>query len=121
MIKNIPLIVFLSLGVAFSSFADDSDRIDHLEKEVQELKFRISKLESLHSNPSADQEVVTSGEGWKSITNWRKLTTDMGYDDVEKILGSPERMKGGVVAYWFYENGGKVTFVSGRLHSWEEP
>lgn len=41
--------------------------------EQQEAK--KSKLESLVSNPSDNQELVMSGEGWKSVANWRKLTT----------------------------------------------
>jgi uncharacterized membrane protein len=34
MIKTITIIAILSLGVTFNSYADDSDRIDQLEKEA---------------------------------------------------------------------------------------
>jgi hypothetical protein len=121
MIKTITIIVFLSLGIAFNSYADDSDRIDQLEKEVQELKVRISKIESLLSNPNAAQEVVTSSEGYKSIANWRKLTTDMGYSDVRKILGEPQRVDGGSIAEWYYPNGGTVIFLRDKAWKWREP
>ena len=77
MIKIISIVGFLLLAVAFNANAQVMDRIDHLEKEVQEIKLRLSKLESLLSNPSKVNEPVTSGEGWKSVMNWRKLTTDM--------------------------------------------
>ena len=121
MVKTITIIGFLSLLVAFNSYANDSDRIDQLEKEIQELNLRISKLESLLSNPSAAQEVVMSGEGWKSITNWRKLATDMSPSDVRKILGEPHQLDGGEVATWYYQNGGTVHFILGKVNSWTEP
>ena len=121
MIKTITIIAFLSLGVAFNSYADDSDRIDQLEKEVQELKLRISKLESLLSKTNEEQVLVNPGDGWKSVSNWRKLATDMSYDEVRNILGEPHRIDGGGVAHWYYQNGGRATFVSNRLQSWQEP
>jgi hypothetical protein len=121
MIKTITIIGILSLFIAFNSYADDSDRIDKLEKEVQELKLRISKLESLLINPGAAQEVVTSGDGWKSIANWRKLTTGMGPSDVRKILGEPQRVHGGNIAVWYYQNGGTVDFFLGKVDQWREP
>ena len=121
MIKTITIIGFLSLFIAFNSYADDSDRIDQLEKEVQELKLRILNLESLLSNQAAAQDVVTSGDGWKSIANWRKLTTGMDPSDVRKILGEPQRVDGGDLAYWHYQNGGVVTFFNGKVRRWREP
>lgn len=60
-------------------------------------------------------------EGWKILNNWRKLTTNMGYDDVRKILGEPDRINGGSVARWYYKNGGEATFISNKLDSWKEP
>ena len=121
MIKTIIIIAFLSLGIAFNSYADDSDRIDQLEKEVQVLKQRISKLESLLSNTSEEQVLVNPGNGWKSVSNWRKLTTDMSYDEVRNILGEPHKVDGGVLASWYYQNGGVVTFFQGKVRRWSEP
>ena len=121
MVKTIIIIGFLSLSVAFNSYAHDSNRIDQLEKEMQEIKLRLSKLESLLSNPSNAQKPVTSGEGWKSVMNWRKLTTDMSTSDVQKILGEPDRVDGGTIATWYYQNGGRITFFMGKAHEWMEP
>jgi hypothetical protein len=121
MIKTISIIVFLSLSITFNSYADDSDRIDQLEKEVQELKLRISKLESFLSNSNATQEAVTSIEGYRSIAKWRKLTTDMDYSEVREILGEPQRIDGGTIARWYYPNGGTVTFQSNKAWQWSEP
>jgi hypothetical protein len=92
-----------------------------MEKEVQELRARISKLESLLSNPGSSQELMTSGDGWKSVANWRKLTTDMSLSDVRRTLGEPEHIDGGAVARWYYPNGGRVTFISERASQWVEP
>jgi hypothetical protein len=121
MVKTIIIIGLLSFAVPFNSYANDSDRIDQLEKEIQETKLRLLKLESLLSNPSNAQKPVTSGEGWKSIMNWRKLTTDMSTSDVQKILGEPHRVDGGTVAMWYYQNGGRIMFMSGKVSSWTEP
>jgi hypothetical protein len=121
MIKTFVIVGFLSLAVAFNANAHDSDRIDQLEKEIHELKLRISKLESLLSNPRSVQEVVPSGEGWKNVANWRKLSTDMNTSDVKKILGEPHRLDGGDIATWYYKNGGRVNFYKGKVDHWTEP
>lgn len=121
MVKTITFIGFLLLAVAFNANAHDSDRIDRLEKEIQEIKLRQSNLESLLSNPSKAQELVTSSDGWKSVINWRKLTTGMNPNDVRQILGEPHRLDGGGIAIWYYQNGGRITFMEGKVHQWQEP
>jgi len=121
MIKAIIVSAFLSLGLASSSHAQDGDRITQLEKEVQELKLRLSKLESLVGNQSKFQEPVTSGEPWKAIANWRKLTVGMSTSDVRTILGEPQRIDGGAFQAWSYENHGIVSFAEGKVRSWNEP
>lgn len=121
MAKKIVIIGFLLLGVAFNASANDSDRIDKLEKQIQEINLRLSKLESLLSNPSKAQERVTPSEGWKSVSNWRKLQTGMSTSDVRSILGAPERVKGGLITLWYYPHEGKVTFTDGKVFQWKEP
>jgi hypothetical protein len=121
MVKTITFIGFLLLAVAFNANAHDSDRIDQLEIEIQEIKLRLSKLESLLSNPSKAEELVTSSEGWKSVMNWRKLTTDMSTSDVQKILGAPHRVDGGRFTIWHYQNDGRVNFYEGKVDRWTEP
>lgn len=87
----------------------------------------IKQKESGSSNPpfinseGDSDKTVVSDEGWKSVSNWRKLKSGMGYDEVRKILGEPHRIEGGIVARWSYQNGSKATFVSDELQSWEEP
>lgn len=121
MLKAITFIGFLALSVALNVHADDSARIDRLEKQVQELKVRLSDLESQLNDQDEVQEFVANGDGWKSLANWRKLTTAMGYDDVERILGTPERVDGGNLARWYYPNRAEVVFMRGKVDSWSEP
>jgi len=121
MVKTIIFIGLLSLVVSFNSNAHDSDELDELEKEMQEIKHRLSELESLLNNPRNAPKAVISAEGWKSVSNWRKLTTDMSYDEVRKILGEPHRIDGGSVARWYYQNGSNAVFIGNQLHSWKEP
>lgn len=121
MVKTISFIAFLSLAVAFNANAHDSDRINQLEKEIQEIKFRLSKLESFPSNPSNAQEPATSVDGWKSVLNWRKLAQGMSTSDVRRILGEPHTVDGGSLVHWQYQNGGRITFFDGRVERWNEP
>lgn len=120
MIKPI-IIGLLLLSVVFNVNAEDSERIQQLEQEIQEIKLRLSKLETLPDNLDAPQEVEISSDGWKSIANWRKLTTKMEATDAENILGEPNRIDGGSFTHWHYQNGGKVTLYEGTVYQWTEP
>ena len=111
---------FLLLLISCNSSAHDSERIDKMDKEIQDLKFRFLELETLlERSVSKDKLLLT--DGWKSIVNWRKLTTKMTPDDVQKILDAPHRVDGGNVTFWYYQNGGNVTFMFGKVRSWSEP
>ncbi len=52
--------------------ASDSDRITQLEKEVQELKTRLSTLESPLNKAVIQKSTVTS-EGWKNLVRLRMV------------------------------------------------
>ncbi len=98
MLRTISIFVFISLAFAFNANAQDGNRVAQMEREIREIKLRLSKLESLLSNPGNAQEPVTSPDGWKSVMNWRKLYKDMSASDVQKILGEPHRVDGGNLA-----------------------
>lgn len=121
MVKKIIIIGLLSLVVSSNSNAQDTVRMNQLEKQIQELKLRISTLESILMSPSPDQEIEPSSEGWKSVFNWRKLSPNMDSNDVKRILGKPHRVNGGARATWYYQNDGRIVFFKGKVYSWNEP
>lgn len=110
----------LLLTFTLNSFGSDSVRITQLEKEVQELKLRLSKLEGPQTITNQQQRTIVSGEGWKSLANWRSLKNGMSYDEVRSILGEPTRIDGGNLAYWHYSNGAFVSFFRDKVNRWEE-
>lgn len=115
------LVISLSL-IAVNSFANDSDRIAQLEKDVQELKVRLSNLETPQSKPSLNQKPVASSDGWRTLTNWRSLKKGMSYDEVRATLGEPEKVRAsGTFTFWYYLNRADVTFYQDRLDGWTEP
>lgn len=119
--KKIAIIGFLSLAVAFSANAHDSDRLDQLEKDLKEVKAQLAKLESLIIAPSIAQKPIDSTDGWKSVVNWRKLTKGMSPSEVRRILGEPHRLDGGTFAAWYYKNDGRVHFYEEKVNRWTEP
>lgn len=121
MVTKLAVAVILSLVTTLSSYAHDSDRIEQLEREVQETKERLSILESILQNKNDEKEHVITGDGWESVANWRKLTIGMNTSTVQKILGDAHRIEGGTIAIWYYKNEGTVTFMKGKVYSWSEP
>jgi outer membrane protein assembly factor BamE (lipoprotein component of BamABCDE complex) len=119
LMKN-SLVICLLLTLSFGSMANDGDRITQLEKEVQELKTRLTTLESPVNKAIVQKSTVTN-DGWKSLASWRSLKNGMSYDEVRAILGEPFRIKGGDIAFWYYENRGDVTFYEHKVKSWSEP
>jgi outer membrane protein assembly factor BamE (lipoprotein component of BamABCDE complex) len=67
------------------------------------------------------KRTIVSGEGWKSLANWRSLKNGMSYDEVRSILGEPSKVDGGSIAYWYYSNRGRVIIISDKVIQWEEP
>jgi hypothetical protein len=107
--------------IVFNSCAQGVDRIGQLEQEIREIKLRLSKLEAPQVNSNSQQQPLITGEGWKSISNWRQLKNGMNASDVRTILGEPKRVQGGGLALWYYQNGGSVTFMDEKLYQWREP
>lgn len=119
--KAIAVVGLIAVVMALNANAHDGDRIAQLERELQETKLRLSKLEALLSDPTKVQEVVGQGEGWKSVASWRRLAPNMEAGEVRRILGEPHQLDGGTVARWRYQNGGEITFVEGKVQRWLEP
>ena len=121
MVPKLAIVLFLSLVVTLSSYAHDSDRIEQLEREVQETKQRLSILESKLQHTNDEEELVISDDGWKSVANWRKLTFGMSALSVKNLLGDPHKIDGAKNAVWYYDNGGVVRIIDGNLERWSEP
>ncbi len=121
MVPRLAIAVILSLVATFSSYAHDSDRIEQLEKEVQETKQRLLILESKLLIRNDEKELVIADDGWKSVANWRKLSFGMSALSVKKLLGNPHKIVGAKNAVWYYDNGGVVRIVDGNVDRWSEP
>ena len=121
MVPRLAIAVILSLVATFSSYAHDSDRIEQLEKEVEETKQRLLILESKLLIKNDEKELVIADDGWKSVANWRKLTFGMSSLSVKEILGDPHKVVGAKNAVWYYDNGGVVRIIDGNVDRWSEP
>jgi hypothetical protein len=121
MTKKVTIVGLLYLLTAFNVFAQDNNRITQLEQEIQTIKLRLSKLESMQEVQADISKPTGNSDGWKSQSSWRQLVTGMTPNDVTRILGEPARLNGGGVATWYYQNRGYVTFISDKLSSWSEP
>ena len=72
--------------------------------EVQETKQRLLILESNFQSKNDEKELVIADEkelvvtddGWKSVANWRKLSSGMSALSVKKLLGDPHKIDGGL-------------------------
>jgi outer membrane protein assembly factor BamE (lipoprotein component of BamABCDE complex) len=114
----------LALAVVCGVHAQSADRTEQLEKEVRDIKLRLSNLEAAQDKQAASPkpaQPVQSGDGWKEVANWRALKSGMAPGDVRALLGEPARLDGGTFANWYYPSGGRVEFIRDRVHSWSEP
>ncbi len=115
---KIGLVGSLFLTITLNTFASDTDRITLLEKEVQELKLRLMKIEAPQGSK---QNTLAASQGWKVQANWRSLKKGMSYDEVRTTLGEPDRIRGGDFTFWYYLNGGRANFYKDKLDGWIEP
>jgi len=118
--RTIFLSALLSV-ISFSAIAQDNSRINQLEQEIQSINLRLSKLESVQGISTDAPKAPANNDGWKSLANWRQLTTGMTPSDVRRMLGEPSRVDGGKFAIWHYQNRGDVTFMDGKVYRWSEP
>lgn len=107
--------VALLMAVAPTSHAHDADRIDQLERRIQAIEAQLSELTSPQVQP------FKTGDGWKSLSNWRNLRRGMRPIEVREILGDAHRVDGGYFTRWHYQNGGEVVFANEEVNRWTEP
>ena len=120
MIKKITAMIFLFLATNLSN-AHDSERINALEKEVNELKTLVGFV-LLNSQSKADtKETDVSKKPWQVTENWRKLKVGMKPEEVEALLGEPMRVEGGRLTTWYYDVSARVSFHDNQVDRWSEP
>jgi hypothetical protein len=105
------------------TFAQSSDKFEQLEREIQDIRARLLRLESGQGSakPNSPDRSAVSGEGWKSISQWRQLKRGMTPGETKGILGEPSRIQVEGFTFWFYPNGGRVSLYNDRLDGWTEP
>ncbi len=101
--------------VASTSHAHDADRLDELERRIQAIEGQLSEL------TSSQAQRFKTGEGWKSLSNWRSLRRGMRPIEVREVLGDAHRVEGGYFTRWHYQNGGVVVFANEEVNKWTEP
>lgn len=111
-----------SISIAIPIEAAEQDKNNRLERRILDLEKRVSKLEAISKGaPQGDSRGPTSSN-WKDLKNWRQLRVGMSYDEVRTLLGEPEKIEGGNVAFWYWDNRrASVGFISEKLYSWSEP
>ena len=109
------------LAISFSACAEDTNRIERLEREIQALKQRLSRIEAQQTVAPAEPKAADTTEGWRSLSAWRELKTGMSPSKVREILGGPSRIDGGDIAFWHYPNRGSAVFMDEKLFQWTEP
>jgi hypothetical protein len=110
-----PIGFVLLLLVASASHADDAERIDQLERRIEAIEAQLSEL------TRSQVPRFQTGEGWKSLSNWRSLRRGMRPIEVREILGDAHRVEGGYFTRWQYQNGGEVVFANEEVNKWTEP
>ncbi len=117
------VIAFIAMVLTMNAGAQTTDRTAQLEKEIEAIKQRLNKLESVQGISTAGPQPVAAatGSGYRSLASWRQLKNDMSPSDVRALLGEPVRINGGGVARWYYQNGGELVFISDKLTQWKEP
>jgi hypothetical protein len=110
----------ICFGIASATFAQSGadPRIERLEQSIRALESRVASLEAQLAErpPSASQAAPANAK-------WRKLKNGMTESDVEKLLGSPERVSSMPIGVlWQYPPGGSVSFSkSHTVIAWSEP
>lgn len=120
--------VVLATCIASSplAHADDAQRIDLLELEVNDLNRRLMAIEQAIGQGTTSAAPVRGSEGSRDKRNWRQLERGMSKDQVRQLIGEPDRNRvsrnlGITFSDWHYPRGGWVTFMEDEVHEWSEP
>jgi outer membrane protein assembly factor BamE (lipoprotein component of BamABCDE complex) len=119
MVWAVPILLIGSGDLSAQNTVDS--RVQKLEEVIQALERRVASLEQQLQKRDASSNANSAN------ADWRKLKHGMSTADVEKILGSPSKVKEyGSFATWSYNSSsgyGTVRFRGNprTLESWSEP
>ena len=94
--------------------ADLEQRVTDLENRVTVLEEKITDTDTIDTSEKRPQYSINR-------ENWRQLRERMREDQVQELLGEPQRVDGGSSAIWHYPMQGRVFFRDGRVSRWSEP
>ncbi|NTV26012.1 MAG: hypothetical protein HGB01_07350 [Chlorobiaceae bacterium] len=118
-------VVVIAPSLAYSEPSSEA-RIAQLESSIQNLQQRVAALEAkpVQAEEAPRTTMIKSGN-WHDIKNWRQLRRGMIEQDVESLLGSPEKViVSKYIINWYYNFPmGEIEFntESRRLEQWREP
>jgi TolA-binding protein len=116
----VPLLLLLVTPLEVLAQSSVDARMQKLEETIRALERRVAELETELREQKKHAPVPNDK------VSWRKLQKGMSEGDVEKLLGSPEKIDVfGSFTLWHYNypGGGQVQF-DGRnrtVSSWHEP
>jgi len=121
-IRTTLLAMLVSIAMPVGAADNGPTIINSLERRIVDLEKRVSELEATRNGTPSKVSLIPTLENWKDLKNWRQLRTGMSYDEVRALLGEPENIEGGRVAYWYWgSSNAHVVFMSDKLYKWSEP
>lgn len=102
----------------------DADKINRLERIVENLQERVGRLEKTPKSTNSatiPEEKIDPKSGWKYRDSWLKLKVGMTSNQVESILGHPIRIDNMGSGYkkFFYWGELPTGAISGYLEMYE--
>ena len=107
--------------LAASEVESDAEKINRLERIVENLQERVGRLEKLPKLATVKEEKIDPKSGWKYRDSWLKLKVGMTNSQVESILGHPVRIDNMGSGYekFFYWGELPTGAISGYLEMYE--
>ncbi len=108
-------VALLSLALIYGSVSADEVV---LKQRVADLETRVLALEQL-------LEEMGSKDRWKDPILWQRIKKEMNSDDIQKLLGKPDRIEQQIFVTWYYHPTSKlhsyVWFDESKVLGWEAP
>ncbi len=118
------IIILTAPSLAFSDPASEA-RVAEFERTVRNLQQRVAELEArlVQADEVARTTSINPGNSG-DIQNWRQLRKGMSEHDVERLLGSPEKIIALSDIQWYYNYPRGLVYFSAesrKVDGWMEP